>query len=525
MFTKAVTRKVPFTGDPLWVFERLTEGRHHTVLFESPIGAGRQAEKSLVFPKNALSATARNRTVTFEALTEGGRCVLEALVPELEAKAKKVDRVADRVEAAFSKRLETGSDRDRIKAPSAADALRILSSKWDLQRDTELPVHLPGVFSYDFLEQLEVLPEAKTDRLGFPDYVFWLPEQAVLINHREKTAQVSALFYAPSGEAERAAQAEVDRIVDEVLSKCDEPRQTPDPLPIRPQKSADVDDDVAVDLDDEAYAAVVRTMKEHIIAGDVFQIVPSRTFSTPCPDAKAAYKVLRKLNPSPYLFYVNGGDFEIFGASPEAFVRVFGTPKIVEIHPIAGTRPRGRLARGDIDHDLDNRLEADLRLDKKELAEHMMLVDLARNDVARISRPGTRRVKRLSEVERYSHVMHLVSVIEGELEEELDALHAYLASMNMGTLVGAPKIEAAKLLRKYEADKRGIYGGAVGFITSDGEMETAIVIRSALVKDGVARIRAGAGIVYDSDPMSEAVETSNKAGAVLKAIRLAKGGE
>ena len=524
MIVQTITRKVSFTGDPLWVYDTLAGGRPHTALFESPIGAGRRAEKSIVFLKNALCVKAKEREVTFEALTPGGRDVLASLIPALKETALEVIAEAGRLEARYPERLAVGSDRERIKAPSPVDALRVLSSRWEMAGDDALAVHLPGVFSYDFLEQLEALPEAKTDRLDFPDFVFWLPEQVVIINHLKKTARLGVHCFSEGADARGAADAAAAHL-ESVLAACDEPRKMPAPLPLSFGKPTGIEDGVSVDLDDEAYASVVRTVKEHIVAGDVFQIVPSRTFAAACPDARAAYRVLRTLNPSPYLFYVSGDDFELFGASPEAFVRVLGEPKTVEIHPIAGTRPRGRLSSGEVDHDLDNRLEADLRLDKKELAEHMMLVDLARNDVARISRPGTRRVRRLSEVERYSHVMHLVSVIEGELEADLDALHAYLASMNMGTLVGAPKIEAAKLLRKNEADKRGPYGGAVGFMTSEGDMETAIIIRSAIVRNGMAHIRAGAGIVYDSDPVSEAIETSNKAGAVLKAIRLAKGGE
>ncbi len=384
----------------------------------------------------------------------------------------------------------------------------------------DTPIRMPGIFSYDFLEQIESLPAPKADTSPFPDYVFWLPEVIVILNHVDKTAEVIRHCFTDNPDACDWAEAEAARIAGELLPSLQGMRMLP-PIPATAERSMD---DVTVDMDDAAYREVVETMKKHIIAGDVFQIVPSRTFSIPCPDPTSAYNALRQLNPSPYLFLIKGEDFTLFGASPEACVRVLGNPKKVEIHPIAGTRPRGKLQSGEIDHDLDNRLEAELILDKKELAEHMMLVDLARNDVARISKPGTRRVRQLSIVERYSHVMHLVSVIEGELEEELDQLHAYLASMNMGTLVGAPKIEAARLLRKYEADRRGVYGGAAGFVSSSGEMETCIIIRSAIVRDGIARIRAGAGIVYDSDPVAEAAETKSKAGAVIRAIRIANGG-
>ncbi len=522
MQVTTITRNVDFTGDPLKVFEHLAGDTKETVLFESPIGAGRRAERSFLFVRSALRFKARGRAVTVTPLNDNGVRALALLTPVLEELAE-VETLNRGIEARYPERLATGSDRDRIKAPSAADALRTVA-RWRQPDGTALPIQMPGIFAYDFLEQIEALPPAKQDTLGFADYVFWLPEVVVSINHKDRRAQVACHCFGENEKAVRAADQEASDIAKRLETLVEDDLIRPGvnpPMVSRPPSPAD---EVSVDLDDEAYAEVVRVVKEHIVAGDVFQIVPSRTFSTPLADPMAAYRELRRLNPSPYLFYVNGDDFTLFGASPEAFVRVHGYPATVEIHPIAGTRPRGRFPDGTVDADLDNRLEADLRLDKKELAEHMMLVDLARNDVARISEKGTRRVRRLSEVERYSHVMHLVSVIEGQLEAELDAMHAYLASMNMGTLVGAPKIEAACLLRKYEADKRGTYGGAVGFLTSQGELETAIIIRSAVVKDGVARVRAGAGVVYDSDPIAEAVETSNKAGAVLKAIELAKEG-
>jgi anthranilate synthase component 1 len=273
-----------------------------------------------------------------------------------------------------------------------------------------------------------------------------------------------------------------------------------------------------VDLEDDEFADLVRSLKRHVVSGDVFQIVPSRTFSSACPDPLAAYARLRAANPSPYQFLIQAPEFTLFGTSPETAVKVEGTPKRVVIRPIAGTAPRGRAADGTLDVELDARLQAALLTDAKELAEHLMLVDLARNDVARVSRPGTRTVSRLLTVERYQHVMHIVSEVTGELADGLDALHAYAASLNMGTLVGAPKIRAAELLRQHEMTKRGPYGGAVGYLEHDGTLDTAIVIRSALVRDGIARVRAGAGVVLDSDPQSEARETLQKAAAVLRAL-------
>ncbi|MFB1000754.1 MAG: anthranilate synthase component 1, partial [Colwellia sp.] len=256
--------------------------------------------------------------------------------------------------------------------------------------------------------------------------------------------------------------------------------------------------------------------------GDIFQVVPSRTFTLNCSNTLNAYKALKQSNPSPYMFYLKDSDFCIFGASPESALKYQHKNRQVEIYPIAGTRPRGFNKDGSISLDLDSRIELELRLDKKELAEHTMLVDLARNDIARVSQAGTRYVADLLKVDRYSHVMHLVSRVCGTLDLDLDALHAYQACMNMGTLSGAPKVKATQLIREVEGKRRGSYGGAVGYLTGDGEMDTCIVIRSAFVKHGIAHVQAGAGVVYDSDPQSEANETKQKAQAVINAIQHAE---
>jgi anthranilate synthase component 1 len=273
-----------------------------------------------------------------------------------------------------------------------------------------------------------------------------------------------------------------------------------------------------VDKSDEEYCRDVSNLQEHILDGDIFQVVPSRSFSLPCPDALLAYKRLKQTNPSPYMFYLQDDTFIIFGASPESALKYETASNQVEIYPIAGTRPRGKRADGSLDLDLDSRLELNLQQDEKEKAEHIMLVDLARNDVAKVSVPGTRYVKDLLKVDRYSHVMHLVSRVVGQLRDDLDALHAYQACMNMGTLVGAPKISAASLIRQTEKCTRGSYGGAVGYLNGNGDFDTCIVIRSAFVTNSRAYIQAGAGVVKDSVPQSEADETRVKAQAVIQAI-------
>jgi anthranilate synthase component 1 len=278
--------------------------------------------------------------------------------------------------------------------------------------------------------------------------------------------------------------------------------------------------DASTDTVQAEYEAMVKAAKRHILDGDIFQVVLSRTITEPCRDEPLdVYKRLRDLNPSPYMFYINTPNTILMGSSPELNLRVSGTgERSVEIRPIAGTKPRGRV--GDrIDADTDFRYEAELKLDQKELAEHIMLVDLARNDIARVAKPGSRIVTELLIAEKYESVQHLVSNVKGALRKDLDALSAYLATMNMGTLTGAPKIEAMKIIRQLEKTKRGYYGGAVMYLTVDGQFDSCITIRSLQVKDHTAYVRAGAGIVHDSVPKTEFEETEHKARSCLRAIR------
>lgn len=269
---------------------------------------------------------------------------------------------------------------------------------------------------------------------------------------------------------------------------------------------------------DTQYCDVVREMQQAIRIGEIFQVVPSRRFSLPCPSPLAAYDTLKNNNSSPYMFFMQDKDFALFGASPESSLKYNATSRQIEVYPIAGTRPRGRHLDGSLDRDLDSRIELEMRTNHKELSEHLMLVDLARNDLARICVPGSRYVADLTKVDRYSFVMHLVSRVVGTLRKDLDVLHAYRSCMNMGTLSGAPKVRAMQLIAEKEGTRRGSYGGAVGYFTAYGDLDTCIVIRSAWVEDGVATVQAGSGVVLDSEPQAEADESRNKARAVLRAI-------
>lgn len=533
----ALSRRLDRAPDPLALYRALSDNgaRKDTLLFETADAESGAPARSFVVAAAALRAIYRGGRVQVEALSAGGVNALEAIAAGFEGSAALVDRTERGLTFAFPRADEGAEDEERLKAPSPLDALRAMTTRFQVAAEGgPHALFCAGVFAYDLLDSFERLPAAAADPLGYPDYAFWLAEALVILDRKSGHAQVVCPAFG-SDDPRRAAAAYHDASARLALlvERCQQ-AAVPGQVGVATPGSAGRDGPSSApalpesDLDDAAYAAAVARVKERITAGDVFQIVPSRTFRAPCPDPLAAYAELRRINPSPYMFYVNAEDHALFGASPETSVQVVrrageagGTRRTLHLRPLAGTRPRGRAPGGGIDLDLDDRIEAELRLDEKEIAEHMMLVDLARNDVARVTRPGSRHLARLLSVVRYSHVMHLESEVVGDLRGELDALHAVQATMNMGTLVGAPKVRAAEILREVEPSKRGPYGGAVGYFTHAGELDTAIVIRSAVVKDGVAHVRAGAGVVHDSDPELEAAETRRKAQAVLSAIRAA----
>lgn len=505
-----LARRIDRCPDPLALYQTLCADRPDTLLLESLDATTRQAVRSFLIPRTALRLTCRGSQVRLTPLAGAGRDALAAQRAPLAASGAVREDGADLL-VDYPPPPAQASEQARLEAPSPFDALRVMGLGWTLRSQPVTPAMLvAGVWSYDLLECFERLPSGQDDPLDHPDYQFWLPHELVVIDHQRKTTTAVALVYggpgAQTGYAD--ATAAIGRLT-QAVEAAPTQRATPPPAPAV---------EAHVDTSDAAFCELVAALKQRVVAGDVFQIVPSRTFSCPCPDPLATFARLRELNPSPYMFFVRGPEHVLLGASPETSVRVGGQPRTVEIIPIAGTAPRGKTADGELDLDLDGRLEAGLRLDEKEVAEHMMLIDLARNDVARVSQPGTRHVPKILTVDRYSHVMHLVSYVQGLLRDDLDCLHAYAASMNMGTLVGAPKLMAAEILRRHERTRRGPYGGAVGYLTPTGELDSAIVIRSAVVKDGTAYVRAGAGVVYDSVPQSEADETRRKAQAVLTAL-------
>lgn len=493
MSVRAFTRGLARPVDPLILYAALSGGRADTLLIEKAEGP------ALLMERAALRLECRGHRVTATALSTNGVAALALLRAAL----------GHRIVAAAEARIEfefppiAGDDAEqRLLAPTPLDVVRALLGFGNDSPEEPLGLFVPFVLAFDYAANLEGLPAAADDPTGFPDYVAWLAESLIVFEPGANPRIVCAAFGAGETGA-FAAQERLSALVDRAPAAG-----VPPATPRRPPAP------VSVDLDDRAYGDLVETMRGHVAAGEVYQIVPSRTFSAACPDPLGAYAALRAREPSPYRYYVAGGDFVLLGASPETSVRVFREDgsKRVEIKPIAGTRPRGRSP------DEDDRFEADMRLDGKELAEHMMLVDLARNDVARISVPGTRRVRALMTVERYTRVMHLVSSVVGTLRIGLDAIDALHAGLNAGTLSGAPKIRATELLRRHEKTRRGAYGGAIGWLDGDGLLDSAIVIRSAVVRGGVAFVRAGAGIVHDSVPAREAAETRHKAAALLSVL-------
>jgi anthranilate synthase component I len=498
---QALTRRLPRQVDLLALYAQLTEGgtRPDTMLLETQAGA------SILLEQAAVRIECRGQEVVLDALTANGAAVLRIVEDKLEHAIS--DRSPERLALGFERTLEVDAEK-RLLAASSFDALRaIINSLRSETPEEPFTVCLIGGIAFDHVDLFEELPQQPEDPTGFPDFIFWLAESAVIAEPGLFPRLMCTSFANDHEESRRGYFAAVER-----LTALGDRASTVAPL--TPAQAIIAPPDIATDLDDEAFADMVSQLKEHILAGDVYQIVPSRTFSAPCADPLAAFARLRSLDRSPYMFFARLRDSVLFGASPETSVRLLredGVPT-VEVKPIAGTRPRGS------DRDDDDRMEADLRLDQKEVAEHMMLVDLARNDVARVSTPGTRRVDGLMSVERYARVMHLVSSVKGELAPGFDALHALAACLNVGTLSGAPKLKATQLLRRYEHSRRGPYGGAIGWLSGEGLMDTGVIIRSALVMDGTAYVRAGAGVVHDSDPMAEADETRRKASAVLSAI-------
>ena len=539
-----------YVDDPLAAFAHLCGNKNNALLLESAEIDSKDDLQSLLMVDAALRMECRGNRVEVKALTGNGVSVLPLFVDHAPDGLHIKERTDTSITLVCDEADGELDEDSRLKAASVMDALRIVINKITPIRQHPHAVFLGGVFAYDMLAGFEKLPDVAEGENDCPDFVFYLAETLITVDHQTRETHligsvfsgqdVAQQYFAIAQRLEAIHQQLHDMPAEPVLvgantakiADVESEAQSGQSLVSDSENSNETENgqslssfdpsvEVSVDLSDEQFCNHVLDLKQHILAGDIFQVVPSRTFSLPCPSPLLAYAKLKESNPSPYMFYMQDATFSIFGASPESALKYERESNQVEIYPIAGTRPRGKRPDGSIDRDLDSRIELNLREDTKEKSEHIMLVDLARNDVAKVSRPGTRYVKDLLKVDRYSHVMHLVSRVVGQLRDDLDPLHAYQACMNMGTLVGAPKVSAATLIREVEKKRRGSYGGAVGYLNGQGDMDTCIVIRSAFVKNGTAYIQAGAGVVYDSVPQAEADETRAKAQAVIGAVKAA----
>ncbi len=363
-----------------------------------------------------------------------------------------------------------------------------------------------GFMTYDMVGQMERLPAPKADRIGIPDSLFLRPTVTVVFDSVTGEVIVTTPVWPEPGVAPRAAYDQALARLADVVGDLERPLPARTDGGLVPERLPQP----VSNIERGTYHRMVDTAKDYIRAGDIFQVVPSQRFSVPFAlPPFALYRALRRLNPSPYLFYLNFGGFGVVGSSPELLVRLRdGT---VTIRPIAGTLPRGRSEEED-------RANAErLLADPKERAEHLMLLDLGRNDVGRVSEIGTVQVTEQFTIERYSHVMHIVSNVEGRLRADKDAIDALCAGFPAGTVSGAPKIRAMEIINELEPEKRGLYSGMVGYFAADGSMDNCIALRTAVIKDGTLYVQAGGGVVADSDPESEYQETVNKASALFRA--------
>lgn len=483
--------------------------------FEAFEAAWARGENQLVYARLAADldtpvslmlklGDARRDTFMLESVTGGeirGRYSVVGMKPDLiwqcHGTQSRINRQA---------RFDAGAFTDLPGHP--LETLRALIAESRVEMPEGLPAIAAGLFGYlgyDMIRLVEHLPDVNPDPLGLPDAQLMRPSVVAVLDGVKGEVTVVAPAWAASGLSARAAYAQAAERVMDALRDLDRSPSAPRDL----GEAAQVGEPRS-NFTHEGYKQAVEKAKDYIRAGDIFQVVPSQRwaqrFALP---PFALYRSLRRTNPSPFMFFFNFGGFQVIGASPEILVRLRGGE--VTVRPIAGTRKRGATPEE------DRALEADLLADKKELAEHLMLLDLGRNDVGRVAKVGTVRPTEQFVIERYSHVMHIVSNVVGELAEGEDALSALLAGLPAGTVSGAPKVRAMQIIDELEPEKRGVYGGGVGYFAANGEMDFCIALRTAVLKDETLYIQAGGGVVYDSDPEAEYQETVNKSNALKRA--------
>ncbi|QCI27013.1 anthranilate synthase component 1 (plasmid) [Buchnera aphidicola (Thelaxes californica)] len=501
-----------YHSDPTLIFHTLCESKPYTLLLESAEINTRKNVESMLIVDTALKITAQDLTVTFDCFTTNGKALLPVLdfifSPHVEIFSYPNGR-----KYKFPESKKNIDEDKKIRTLSIFDSLRFLLRVIKPIKNEPKAIFLGGFFSYDLVSTFEKIPKL-INKQNCPDFCFYLAETLLTLDHQKKKCIIQSTLF-KNNIAEKARLKNKILEIKKKISTVSFRKFTIKKEQIYNTKN------VNINKNDNEYIKIINDMKKFILKGDIFQIVPSRKFFTSCIDPLVSYQILKKNNPSPYMFFMQDIRFNLFGASPESSLKFNPENRKVEIYPIAGTRPRGINKNNKIDLDLDSKIELEMRTNEKEMSEHIMLVDLARNDLARICIPGTRSVSDLTKVDKYSHVMHLVSNIYGKLLPDLDALHAYQACMNMGTLTGAPKIKAMQLIAQFEGERRGSYGGAIGYLTASGEFDTCIIIRSAYVENGIATVQSGAGIILDSIPQMEADESRDKAQAVLHSIMTA----
>ncbi len=461
-------------------------------------------------PVSAILKLGRDRpnTVLLESVEGGenrGRFSIIATDPDL------LWRVRDgRAEIAVDDQIETGQFHRDVHDDDPIASLRALRTRTALETPDELPAAAAGLFGYLGYETAglaERLPEPKDNPIGAPQALLMRPKTVIVFDSVRQDITIATPVRPNSemdGEAAFEAAAIHINAVADILAKP--APATSKPNPNAPEREVDIHASVS----DAAFRSRVEAAKRYITAGDVFQCVPSLRYSADFElPPFALYRALRRLNPSPYMFYLNFADFAVVGSSPEILVRVQNHR--ITIRPIAGTRPRGATLLE------DKALETELLADPKERAEHLMLLDLGRNDVGRAAEWGSIEVTSQFTVERYSHVMHIVSQVEGDLRRDLDSIDALFAGFPAGTVSGAPKVRAMEIIHELEGEARGVYAGGVGYLAANGDMDTCIALRTGVIKDGRLHVRAGGGVVFDSDPETERMETVHKASAVFKA--------
>ena len=403
-----------------------------------------------------------------------------------------------------------GGEPDRTgAAPDPYAATAEYLARYEIAEPDELPPFAGGAvgfFGYDLVRTVEPLAKPNPDTIGLPDMALMISDVLLAFDHQRHEVTVIANAFVEDGGIEAAYERAVETIA-EVRDRLREP------VPVADAGRADAPR-FESNLTQDQFEAIVTRIIEYVHAGDAFQVVPSQRFSAPSPvEAFSIYRGLRTVNPSPYMYFLDFGDFEIAGASPEPLVKVTG--RRVETRPIAGTYPRGA------DEEEDRRNAERLLQDPKERAEHVMLVDLGRNDLGRVCEYGSVTVDELMVVETYSHVLHIVSQVSGTLREGIGPMDVLRSVLPAGTLSGAPKVRAMQIIDELEPHKRGSYGGAIGYLSYTGDLDTAIHIRTVVVKDGIAHVQAGGGTVADAKPTYEYNESVNKAKAVFRAVELA----